>query len=165
MTLRNSLVGTAAAILSAATTMSISSALFMPQAAADARCATGQTGYVDVCDTPNTQIFGSPSGNIYCAITNGLDNGSTTAIWTTYCKSNTPPQTVSMDSQGLLTICSDVSCMGNPMADGIEPELPYGESKLFGPFICVSETDGMNCTVNSSGVGFIISKSGIGPVG
>ncbi|MFZ4371781.1 MAG: hypothetical protein ACOYO2_00975 [Mycobacterium sp.] len=163
--MRGPLVGLAAAVLGAATSISISSAFFLPQATADTGCATGQTGYVDVCDTPNTQIFGSPSGNIYCAITNGLDNGSTAAAWTTYCKSNTPPQTVSMDSQGLLTVCSDVSCMGNPMADGIEPELPYGESKLFGPFICVSETDGMNCTVAASGRGFTISKSGIDPVG
>lgn len=160
--MRDSLVGMAAAILSAAATMSISSAVFMPQATADTGCATGQTGYIDVCDTPNMQIFGSPSGNIYCAIKNGLDPNSTEGV---FCKSNTPPQTVSMDSQGVLTVCSDVACMGNPMADGIEPELPYGQSKALGPFVCMSETDGMTCTVDTSGIGFAISKSGIDPVG
>ena len=112
------------------------------------------------CDTPNVQFFASPSGNISCQIDYRRGSSPDSA----YCVSFTPPQHVSMDDQGLLSICSGGdSCLSNP--PGGQPTLEYGQSKGIGPFVCLSETSGMTCTVAASGRGFTISRSGIAPAG
>ncbi|WP_409437605.1 hypothetical protein [Mycobacterium sp. SMC-14] len=81
-----------------------------------------------------------------------------------YCMSVNPPQHVSMDTDGELSVCRDsVNCLSNPPFD--QPILPFGQSAGAGPFTCQSEAAGVTCTVNSSGRGFVISSSGIEAVG
>jgi hypothetical protein len=75
-----------------------------------------------------------------------------------YCQTMSPPQSVHMSADGTLTPCTGEGCEGNP---GIgTPTLAYGQSANHGPFTCVSQTDGVTCTV-ASGHGFTISDSGI----
>jgi hypothetical protein len=75
-----------------------------------------------------------------------------------YCQTFSPPQSVHMSADGTLTPCTGEGCVGNP---GIgTPTLAYGQSANRGPFTCVSQTDGVTCTV-ASGHGFTISNSGI----
>jgi hypothetical protein len=91
--------------------------------------------------------FLSPSDNISCEMENDI-----------YCQTRFPPQSVHMSADGTLTPCTGEGCEGNP---GIgTPTLAYGQSASAGPFTCVSQTDGVTCTV-ASGRGFTISNSGI----
>jgi len=85
------------------------------------------------------------------------DDGPATA----YCQSASSTQSVSMDSSGNFTPCTGDHCMGDPALE--TPTLAYGQTARLGPFACVSSTDGMTCTV--AGRGFIISRSGVFPVG
>jgi hypothetical protein len=144
-------VGAATVLLGAATGMAFSAPSSAPRATADT-CSW--------CDTPNVQFFASPSGNISCEI----DYRRGALPDSAFCVSGTPPQNVSMNSQGVLSICSGGdSCLSNPPVG--EPTLEYGQSKGIGPFVCQSETSGMTCTVAPSGRGFTISGSGIARVG
>jgi hypothetical protein len=111
--------------------------IFAPQAAAD------------------QNAFLSPSRNISCEI-DVRQNYNMPDV--TYCQSNSPPQSVHMSADGTVTPCTGEGCVGNP---GIgTPILAYGQSASLGPFTCVSQTDGVTCTV-ASGHGFTISSSGI----
>jgi hypothetical protein len=102
----------------------------------------------------------SPSGNINCEIDYRRGYGTTDSA---YCMSISPPQNVSMNSSGVLTVCTaGDSCLSNPPQ--AEPTLPYGHTTGIGPFTCLSESSGVTCTVGS-GRGFAISKLGITPVG
>jgi Family of unknown function (DUF6636) len=97
--------------------------------------------------TADTYAFLSPSGNISCEMENII-----------YCQTNSPPQSVHMSADGTVTPCTGEGCVGNP---GIgTPTLAYGQSANHAPFTCVSQTDGVTCTV-ASGHGFTISNSGI----
>jgi hypothetical protein len=97
--------------------------------------------------TADTYPFLSPSGNISCEMENII-----------YCQTNSPPQSVHMSADGTVTPCTGEGCVGNP---GIgTPTLAYGQSANHGGFTCVSQTDGVTCTV-ASGHGFTISNSGI----
>jgi serine/threonine protein kinase, bacterial len=112
------------------------------------------------CDTPNVKFFQSPSGNISCEIDYQRGYGMTD---TAYCDSGRPPQNVSMNSDGVLTVCTaGESCLSNGPVG--EPTLPYNHTTGIGPFTCLSEVSGVTCTV-VSGRGFAISNSGITPVG
>jgi serine/threonine-protein kinase len=112
------------------------------------------------CDTPNVKFFQSPTGNISCEIDYRRGYGISDSA---YCMSISPPQNVSMNSGGVLTVCTaGDSCLSNPPQG--EPTLPYGHTTGIGPFTCLSESSGVTCTVGS-GRGFAISKSGITPVG
>jgi hypothetical protein len=97
--------------------------------------------------TADTYAFLSPTGNISCEMENII-----------YCQTFSPPQSVHMSADGTVTPCTAEGCVGNP---GIgTPTLAYGQSASRGPFTCVSQTDGVTCTV-ASGHGFTISSSGI----
>jgi hypothetical protein len=92
-------------------------------------------------------VFLSPSRNISCEMHEIV-----------YCQTFTPPQSVHLSADGTVTPCTGEGCVGNP---GIgTPTLGYGQSANHGPFTCVSQTDGVTCTVGS-GRGFTISNSGI----
>ena len=110
------------------------------------------------CDTPNVKFFQSPSGNISCEIDYQRGYGMPD---TAYCVSFRPLQNVSMNSDGVLTVCTGESCGSNPPQG--EPTLPYNHTTGIGPFTCLSEVSGVTCTV-VSGRGFTISNSGITPV-
>jgi hypothetical protein len=97
--------------------------------------------------TAGTYAFLSPSGHISCEMQDIV-----------YCQTFSPPQSVQMSADGTLTPCRGDGCVGNP---GIgTPTLAYGQSANHGPFTCVSQTDGVTCTV-ATGRGFTISNSGI----
>jgi hypothetical protein len=99
--------------------------------------------------------FLTPSRNISCEINSRQPYNSPDS---TYCQSNTPPQSVHLSADGTVSICNGQSCLGNP---GIgTPILGYGQSSSLGPFNCASDTGGVTCTV-ASGRGFTISNSGI----
>ena len=116
----------------------------MPQASAnDLACFSGTTCY-----------FLSPSRNLSCEL--HTDGGPASA----YCQSNSAVQSVTMDANGNITPCSGNQCMGDPALD--TPTLAYGQTARLGPFACLSETDGMTCTV-TSGRGFVISRDGVFP--
>jgi len=111
------------------------------------------------CDTPNVKFFQSPSGNISCEIDYQRGYGVSDAA---HCDSGRPPQSVSMNSDGVLTVCTGESCLGNGPVG--EPTLPYNHTTGIGQFTCLSEVSGVTCTV-VSGRGFAISNSGITRVG
>ena len=111
------------------------------------------------CYVPNVTWFKTPSGNINCEIDYQRGYGIPDHV---YCASISPRQAVTLKSSGVVTVCSDVSCMGDPPQG--EPTLPYNHTTELGPFTCLSESSGVTCTV-SSGRGFVISKSGITPAG
>ena len=116
----------------------------MPQANAnDLACYSGTSCY-----------FLSPSRNLSCEM--HTDTGPATA----YCQSNSAVQSVTMDANGNITPCSGNECMGDPALG--TPILAYGQAARLGPFTCLSETDGMTCTV-ASGRGFVISRDGVAP--
>jgi hypothetical protein len=97
--------------------------------------------------TADMYAFLSPTGNISCEMEDII-----------YCQTLSPPQSVHMSANGTVTPCTGEGCEGNP---GIgTPTLAYGQSASRGPFTCVSQTDGVTCTV-ASGHGFSISSSGI----
>jgi hypothetical protein len=71
---------------------------------------------------------------------------------------------VTMNAAGAFQTCyGAASCeLGNPAAD--TPVLDFGSATGGGPFQCLSTRAGMKCTVAGQ-KGFIISRSGIQPVG
>jgi hypothetical protein len=107
--------------------------------------------------TSSVPDFFSPSMNIGCE----LDYGRTGVPDQAYCQTFTPPQSVTMATDGSFTPCTGDTCVGNPGID--TPTLAYGQASAVGPFLCVSAFSGVTCTV--SGRGFQISRSGITPVG
>ena len=108
--------------------------------------ATAAVGFAPLA-TADTYAFLSPSGHISCEMQDIV-----------YCQTFSPPQSVHMSADGTVTPCAGEGCVGNP---GIgTPTLAYGQSANHGPFTCVSQTDGVTCTV-ASGHGFTISNSGI----
>lgn len=111
------------------------------------------------CHLPFVPFFGTRAG-FNCEINYQRGDIPDSA----YCMSVNPPQHVSMDTDGELSICRDsVNCLSNPPFD--QPILPFGQSAGAGPFNCQSEATGVTCTVDSTGRGFVISSSGIEPVG
>ena len=97
-------------------------------------------------------IFSSPTQNIVCLIR----TGGTVQV---RCASFTPPHLVEMVADGTYTSCSGSQCqLGNP-GPGV-PVLPYGSATGDDPFLCLSTTSGVTCTV-TSGKGFTISRAGV----
>jgi hypothetical protein len=116
----------------------------MPQASAnDLACFSGTRCY-----------FVSPSRNLSCEM--HTDGGPASA----YCQSNSAVQSVTMDANGNITPCIGNQCMGDPAMD--TPTLAYGQTARLGPFVCLSDTDGVTCTV-ASGRGFFINRDGVSP--
>jgi len=97
-------------------------------------------------------MFSSPTQNIVCLI-------RTSGTVQVRCASFTPPHLVEMAADGTYTSCSGSQCqLGNP-GPGV-PVLPYGSATGDGPFLCLSTTSGVTCTV-TSGKGFTISRAGV----
>jgi hypothetical protein len=108
---------------------------------------------------PTVCAFLSPSRNISCEIDYQRGPGVPDE---TYCQVNSPPQSVRMSTDAVVTDCTGSSCLGNA---GIgTPTLDYGRTAGIGPFNCQSQANGVTCTV-SSGRGFTISNAGVTPVG
>jgi len=103
--------------------------------------------------------FLTPSHNLGCEIDYQRGDGIADE---TYCQTDSPPQSVTMSTDGSFKTCTGASCLGN--AGQGTPTLAYGQSAGVGPFKCRSETGGVTCTV-TSGRGFTISNSGITAVG
>ncbi len=100
-------------------------------------------------------MFSSPTRNIVCQIRT-TDNSQVR------CASFAPAHLVEMAADGTYTSCSGSQCqLGNP-GPGV-PVLPYGAATGDGPFLCLSATSGVTCTI-TSGKGFTISRSGVRPV-
>ncbi len=121
----------------------------MPHAAADS----------GPCRPGSGCFFLSPSGNISCELDEAAPPGTQGSAAVAYCQSGTPAQSVRLDADGSMSPCAGVSCLGDPPL-GVQT-LAYGQTASHGPYTCVSETDGITCTVASSGRGFLISRSGI----
>jgi hypothetical protein len=71
-----------------------------------------------------------------------------------YCQTGMT-HSVTMTSNGHLTICHGASCIGNPPLG--DPVLAYGRSVRAGPILCTSEKRGVRCVV-PSGHGFLIGS-------
>ncbi len=69
---------------------------------------------------------------------------------------------MTLATDGTLTECSGANCLSNAGVN--TPTLAYGQSITLGPFTCASSTAGMKCTL-ANGDGFLMSSSGITPVG
>jgi hypothetical protein len=123
-------------------------ALPMPRASADNPvCGQGWCSFL------------SPSRNIGCEVDYNRGSGITDHA---YCQTDSPPQNVSMSTDGSFKTCTGVSCLGNS-GEGT-PTLAYGQTAGVGPFNCRSEASGITCKV-TSGRGFTISNTGITSVG
>src|SRR6188768_2953371 len=81
--------------------------------------SVGPTAQAD----PGVKFFHSPSGNISCEIDYQRGPGNPDSA---YCVSADPPQHVSMDPEGVLTVCKGVSCMSNGPIDSVN--VPYGQT-------------------------------------
>ena len=119
-------------------------------APADGTGAPGTTPATTPAPAPATTWFLSPSGNISCEI----DTGSADQA---VCLMTSPAQSATLSSAGVLSVCTGVSCLGNPPAGS--PTLAYGSSRDAGPFRCQSAPAGITCT--AAGKGFRISASGV----
>ena len=96
--------------------------------------------------------FLTPSRNIACLL---QAEGTLRAR----CASFSPPALVTLQADGTLTRCTGGTCaLGNPSPDTVI--LSYGSAVAAGPFVCLSATTGVTCTV-ASGAGFTLSRSGI----
>jgi hypothetical protein len=109
--------------------------------------------------TPTSTEFYSPSRNISCEIDY---NFGASSISQAYCLTVTPQQSATLKLDGSLVKCSGANCLSNAGLN--TPELPYGTSISLGPFICLSTTSGMRCTL-ANGAGYVISTSGVAALG
>jgi len=109
-------------------------------------------------------VFRSPSGNIRCNMFDWGDARGPGVI----CRSDEPPQRVTMDSGGRLKICRGTRCVdsGCGCVEGFDwPRLAYGRTITFRPFRCLSLPTGVRCTVIQSGKGFLINRDGVSRAG
>jgi len=115
---------------------------------------------------PQARGFDSPSLNINCGM---FDGGGYHYV---VCQSRRPPQKVTMNAAGRLTICRDPTpnnvsneCNLGDRGDGPIQRLAYGKQISVGRFHCQSLQIGVRCTVIQSGKGFLINSAGIRRVG
>ena len=115
---------------------------------------------------PERKGFYSPSRNIAC----GMSDDSKFRY--ANCQSRVPPQNVTMDANGRVSICRDPTpnnstneCnLGDP-GEGVIPTLAYGKQIIVGRFRCQSLEIGVRCTVIKTGKGFLINRNGARRVG
>jgi hypothetical protein len=115
---------------------------------------------------PGAMFFRSPLDGLNCEV----DWQQSDIADQVYCQTYSPPQTVRMDLNGVLTTCKDfdrpagaTTCsVGNPPQDTVT--LAYGQTTVTGPFTCASAPTGVSCTV-PTGLGFTMSSAGITPIG
>jgi hypothetical protein len=105
-----------------------------------------------------TQFY-SPSMNISCEIDYHYAGSMFTSA---SCLTYSSPKSVSLKTDGTLTECTGIGCLGN--AEVNTPTLAYGQSVTLGPFTCASSTAGVTCTI-ANGDGFLISSSATTAVG
>ena len=115
---------------------------------------------------PQPRGLDSPSLNISCGM---FDDSKYRQV---VCQSRTPPQRVTMDASGRLTVCQDPTpndryndCNLGDRGDGPIRRLAYGKQITVGRFRCLSLQTGMKCTVVTSGKGFLINRDGVTRVG
>lgn len=115
---------------------------------------------------PEARGFDSPSLNINCGM---FDDSSFRQV---VCQSRTPPQKVTMDGAGRVTICIDPTpsnpsndCNLGDRGEGPIRPLAYGRQITVGRFRCLSLEIGVRCTVIRSGKGFLINRDGVSRVG
>src|SRR5689334_17393057 len=109
-----------AAVLTAAATVAVNWCIWAPPAVADN----------PVCTSTWCSFF-SPSRNLGCEMNYHRGSGIPDE---TYCQSNSPPQSVRMDTSGSFKLCTGNSCLGN--AGQGTPVLAYGQTAGVGPFSC-----------------------------
>lgn len=108
----------------------------------------------------NVCSFYSPSHKISCKIDYQRGAGMPDNTYCQISQSQPQPQSVPLDPGGGFSVCTGESCSGNPgLGQGT---LAYGQAAHLGPFTCLSEVNGVTCTV-ASGRGFTISSSGVVP--
>ncbi len=77
-----------------------------------------------------------------------------------YCQTAPPhAESVILHTNGKLTICHGVTCIGNP-PEGV-PTLTYGAWLDDGPIRCSALKAGVRCVVRKTGKGFLLSPSRI----
>ena len=116
--------------------------------------------------TADVGEFYSPSGNIACGMFDGKLGREVV------CQSRVPPQKVTMDHTGRVTICRDPTpsntsnecSIGDP-GEGKIPILAYGRHITVGRFRCDSLVTGVRCVVTATGKGFLINRDGVKRVG
>lgn len=115
---------------------------------------------------PEARGFDSPSLNINCGM---FDDSSFRQV---VCQSRTPPQKVTMDANGRVTICRDPTpsntsneCNIGDRGEGPIHPLAYGRQITVGRFRCLSLEIGVKCTVIQPGKGFLINRDGVSRVG
>jgi len=114
---------------------------------------------------PEARGFDSPSLNINCGM---FDQGGGRYV---RCQSRIPPQKVTMNAQGRLSICRDRTpnvnndCNLGDRGEGPIRRLAYGKQITVGRFRCQSLQIGVRCTVIRSGKGFLINRDGVSRVG
>lgn len=112
---------------------------------------------------PEPRAFDSPSLNINCFM---ADSGGVSKV---DCQSRIPPQRVTLDARGRVTICrqrgSENICNLGDRGEGPIHPLAYGRQITVGRFRCLSLESGVRCTVIQSGKGFLISRGGVSRVG
>ena len=111
---------------------------------------------------------GEPEGRGFYSPSRGIDCGmsDSSGFRGVSCQTLRPPQKVTMDAGGRLTICrgSEARCkLGNAGED--VPTLAYGRQITVGRFRCISLRSGVRCTVVRSGKGFLINRDGVRRVG
>ena len=120
----------------------------------------------DTKGDPKPRGFDSPSLNISCGM---FDDRSFSQV---VCQSRTPPQKVTMDARGRVTICRDRTpndvnndCNLGDRGEGPIRPLAYGKQITVGRFRCQSLEIGVRCTVIQSERGFLINRDGVRRVG
>jgi len=110
--------------------------------------------------------FLSPSGNIACGMFDGAKNREVV------CQSRVPPQKVTLDHTGRVTICRDPTPSNTSNECGIGdagenkvPALAYGRHIIVERFRCDSLVTGVRCVVTATGKGFLINRDGVRRVG
>ncbi|WP_194819941.1 DUF6636 domain-containing protein [Nocardia sp. XZ_19_385] len=132
--------------------------------------AVGPTGTAQAADQI---LFGSPSGNIACAIfAEGSDGGAGYVRCEVFEYTYTPPPrppgcylpdgTPVQSDYGYAIHLSKAhgawfNCGGGTLGHPINSFLPYGASVTFGGFTCTSARDGIRCGVGSKS--FRISRA------
>jgi hypothetical protein len=144
---------------SSSTTSTTSPSTTSTSASASTTSSTTQTSGTLVPQTSTVTEFYSPSKNISCEIDNNLGSS---AITSTLCLTLSPPKSVTLTTDSMLSECTGENCLSNAGVN--TPTLAYGQSITLGPFTCASSTAGIKCTL-ASGDGFSISSQAVTPLG
>ncbi len=100
-------------------------------------------------------FFFGPGPSTSCEMDVGVPKVGTNV----YCQTYPHTESVVLHTDGTLTICHGIKCIGNP-PDQV-PTLVYGNRMTAGPFRCNSTRAGIRCFVVKTGKGFLISPTSI----